>query len=160
MEAIPNITGREEGFYHVKRNGMWTIGEWNVYGYKSWWQIVGSPENYGNSAFDEIDENRIERGTTIRPDDYKPNGKIASVQIGLPNPNDKIDWMKQEEYDELRERLLMEQDKMLYGQSFEILKDGKIYRLDPTTIKYIRLKNEIEGGKSPIDLAYDGDVKC
>lgn len=47
---------REQGYYWVKINNDWEIAEWSIY-----WERIGYETVLDDSAFEEIDERRIER---------------------------------------------------------------------------------------------------
>jgi hypothetical protein len=56
---------RQEGFYHVKYDGEWTIGKYIIfilYGKKhSHWIILNEDWKVSESEIEEIDENQIIR---------------------------------------------------------------------------------------------------
>ena len=58
---------REPGYYWVKIYNDWEIAEWSVC-----WERIGYEMVFDDSAFEEIDENRIER---------EPSLTIAGIKV-------------------------------------------------------------------------------
>lgn len=48
---------RESGFYRVKRDGEWTIGEWSLE--HSNWLVIGLGMDLYEDQLDEVDDERI-----------------------------------------------------------------------------------------------------
>ena len=52
---------RQEGYYWVKKDGNFEIGQWIPADIKrdGWWMLTGEERDYDDSQLDYINENRI-----------------------------------------------------------------------------------------------------
>ena len=55
------MMNRENGYYWVKKYGVWLIAKWHKGDNKSKWYVIRHNYEFDDKYWEEIDENRIER---------------------------------------------------------------------------------------------------
>jgi hypothetical protein len=55
-KGAAEVVDRKEGYYWVKRNGVFEIAKWDI---GSWWGLINDDASYFDNDFSEIDERQI-----------------------------------------------------------------------------------------------------